>query len=148
MINPTVRWWVIFSVTTIAIGSALIGGGAEFILAKDATMLSWLIIALFFGGSIHWGYKVAHNGADADPGPTEYFMRTSSGLGLLGTVLGLILMSKAIAAADPTDAEQAREAATQMISGLGIALTTTFVGLISSQLLRLQVAAIKEKWRA
>lgn len=147
MYNPFVRWWVVCSVTTIAVVTALFVGLGEFIANSDKTYLSWLILSLFFGTSALLGYKVYYHGSKADFSVVEYFIETCTALGLLGTIIGLIMMIVgAFSNLDVSNQGAMQEALASMSSGVGTALVTTLVGLISAILLRLQLTVAREKW--
>lgn len=146
MSNPFVRWWVTFSVIFVALSTALLGGVGSFIVESDQTWISWGILTIFLGASVHLGYLV--NGRSEDFSVTEYFIETCTSLGLLGTIIGLILMIVgAFTDLDITDQESIKTALVSMSSGIGTALVTTLVGLVCSLLLRFQLVVTKEKWR-
>lgn len=59
-------------------------------------------------------------------------------LGLLGTVVGFILMMGAITQVENFDFSAAQELIRRMTQGIGVALTTTLVGLVTSVVLGVQ----------
>jgi len=155
MENPFIRWWVIFSITTVAMITTLVGGIGEFILKSDATFISWGVLAMAFGASLHLGYKLreyskSHIGSNRkDFKVTEYFIELCTSLGLLGTIIGLIMMVVgAFADLDVTSQESVKESMLAMSSGIGTALVTTLVGLVCALLLRLQLVATTGRWKA
>jgi len=147
--NPFIRWWVVFSIMAIAILTALFAGFGSFILHGDRTYLSWLILTIFFGASLHLGYKAYVRGTEADFNVTTYFIETCTSLGLLGTIIGLIMMIVgAFHSLDISNQASIKTALVAMSSGIGTALITTLVGLISALFLRFQLTVVREKWRA
>jgi len=149
MDKPLVRWWVVFSIVMVSVTSALTAGLASFITSNDKTHLSWLIVAIFIGASIHLGYIVFHKGVEGKFGATVYLAEVCTSLGLLGTIIGLILMiSNAFMGLDVSDQASLSGALMAMSSGLGVALTTTLTGLSCSLLLSVQLAVVRERWRA
>lgn len=155
MENPLIRWWVAFSVMTVAIATTLIGGIGKFITENDCTYISWSILVMAFGASLHLGYKIrAYSKRDVsaeqkDFKVTEYFIETCTSLGLLGTIIGLIMMVVgAFAELDISSQESVKESMLAMSTGIGAALVTTLVGLVCALLLRFQLVITSEKWRA
>jgi hypothetical protein len=59
-------------------------------------------------------------------------------LGLLGTVIGFVLMLGSVSGLDSLDIGGVKQLMQQMTRGMGIAMNTTMIGLISSMLLGLQ----------
>lgn len=147
--NPFVRWWVSFSVIAVAMITTLLAGMGSFIAAGDKTFLSWLVLAIFFGGSLHLGHKVRVKGHNSDQSTTVYFIETCTTLGLLGTIIGLIMMIVgAFTNIDVANQASIKAALVAISSGIGTALITTLVGLVCAILLRLQLVIVHGKWRA
>jgi hypothetical protein len=155
--NPFIRWWITFSIMMIAISTALLGGVGLFVAHSDQTFLSWAILTMFFGASVHLGYKLkCYYGRNLlkkervkDFKVTEYFIEQCTSLGLLGTIIGLILMVVgAFTDLDVTDQESVKESMLAISSGIGTALVTTLVGLVCALLLRFQLVVSNGKWRA
>jgi biopolymer transport protein ExbB/TolQ len=59
-------------------------------------------------------------------------------LGLLGTVIGFVLMLSSISGLDNLDISDIKQLMQQMTQGMGVAMNTTMVGLVSSMLLGMQ----------
>jgi hypothetical protein len=59
-------------------------------------------------------------------------------LGLLGTVIGFVLMLGSVSGLDALDIGDIKQLIQQMTRGMGIAMNTTMIGLVSSILLGLQ----------
>lgn len=59
-------------------------------------------------------------------------------LGLLGTVIGFVLMLSSVSGLDNLDISDIKQLMQQMTQGMGVAMNTTMVGLVSSMLLGLQ----------
>lgn len=157
MNNIFIRWWVLFSVMSVTMATALVAGIGEFITKHDSTYISWGILVMAFFASLHLGYKLrvySHASLDdqtveRDFRVTEFFIDTCTSLGLLGTIIGLIMMVVgAFTDLDITNIESVKESMLAMSSGIGTALVTTLVGLVCAMLLRFQLVATSEKWRA
>ncbi len=59
-------------------------------------------------------------------------------LGLLGTVIGFVLMLGSVSGLESLDIGDVKQLMQQMTQGMGIAMNTTMVGLVSSMLLGIQ----------
>ena len=153
MNNIFVRWWVSFSILTVAITTTLLAGIGKFITTHDCTFISWGILGMAFGASLHLGYKLRAYAAKPshkrDFKVTEYFIDTCTSLGLLGTIIGLIMMVVgAFGDLDVTNQASVKSSMLAISSGIGSALVTTLVGLVCALLLRFQLVITSEKWRA
>jgi hypothetical protein len=154
MNNPLVRWWVTFSVMAIVLITALVAGLGKLILEGDKTFLSWGILAIFFGTSVHLGRNARIVGGDCTSreildgervsDTVTYYVETCTALGLLGTIIGLIMMMHGtFVNIDIGNAESTKAALAQISGGIGTALITTMVGLISAILLRFQLKVVE-----
>lgn len=59
-------------------------------------------------------------------------------LGLLGTVIGFVLMLSSVSGLENLDITDIKQLMQQMTQGMGVAMNTTLVGLVSSMLLGMQ----------
>ena len=164
MNNPLVRWWIIFSVSIIAMTTTLFGGMAKFIWKYDQTYLSWGILGVYLIGSFilffvtkglqnktkndelsqnkEYCRKVLRDGPHF--GTVNYCIDTLTSLGLLGTIIGLILMVVgAFSNLDISNQDSVQQALVGISSGVGTALITTLTGLVCAILLRLQLVVTK-----
>ena len=149
--NPFVRWWLTFTITFVAIATALLGGIGSFILANDVTFLSWGILAILLGSSIHLG-RIAKQpvrlGHPKSYGVPQFCSNVCTTLGLLGTIIGLIVgLLSPFVNLDMGSKESMQEALKMMASGVGAALVTTMVGIVASMLLNLQMVIVKGSCR-
>lgn len=144
MTNTFVKWWVTFSIMFIVVGSVLFGGLGQFILESDKTYLSWLIISILLAGSLFAGYSSYGKYLyPEDLDLVHYFIDTSTSLGLLGTIIGLIMMIVGtFSNLDVSSQESVKTALLSMSSGIGTALVTTLVGLVCAMLLKLQMVIL------
>lgn len=141
MNSPIVRWWIIFASICIILTTVLKAGFAAFILSADITFISWIILGVLAIGSVYIG-RLAKSG-EINSSLNRYFMDTCTSLGLLGTVIGLIIMVVgAFTNIDVNSQESIRASLLAMSSGIGSALVTTLVGLVSAMLLKLQLVIV------
>jgi hypothetical protein len=154
MSNPLVRWWVVFSITLIALGTALAAGAAELIANSDKTGISWGILAIFIMASVYLGRKATIVGEGPRMGGSKfaaervsenvkYWSEQCTALGFLGTVIGLIITTRTFIDVDIGNTESMKDALTTIAGGVGTALVTTLTGLISAILLRFQLKVVK-----
>lgn len=140
------RWYVMALAMFTVATALLVTGGASFLLENDATGISFLIIGVFFCFTGYYGYRL-YRGTGLGQGVMEYGESLSTSLGLLGTVIGLIMMVKgAFSNIDVSDQESVKTALLAMSSGIGSALVTTLVGLISAVLIGVQRKVVEIKW--
>ena len=144
MQSKLVRWWIAFSIGLVAILSALAVGGVRFIVENDATKISWIVLSVFLFGSIQLGLNLKKKASSKSYTPdTNFFINTCGSLGMLGTIIGLIItMMGAFKGIDASDVESIKAAITSIGSGIGAALVTTLVGLVSALLLEAQLAFV------
>lgn len=141
-----VRWWVMALAMATIIASILMMGGFGFLLDNDVTYLSFVIMAVFFTFTGYYGYRL-YRGQGLGQGVMEYGENLCTSIGLLGTVIGLIMMVKgAFAGIDVNDQESIKTALVAMSSGIGSALVTTLVGLISAVLIGIQRKVVEVEW--
>lgn len=141
-----VRWWVMALAMSTLIASLLVTGGFSFLLENDVTYLSFVIMSIFFAFTGYYGYRL-YRGHGLGQGVMEYGENLCTSIGLLGTVIGLIMMVKgAFSGIDVSDQESIKSALIAMSSGIGSALVTTLVGLISAVLIGIQRKVVEIKW--
>lgn len=141
-----VRWWVMALAMATIIASILAMGGFSFLLENDVTYLSFVIMSVFFVFTGYYGYRL-YRGQGLGQGVMEYGENLCTSIGLLGTVIGLIMMVKgAFAGIDVNDQESIKSALVAMSSGIGSALVTTLVGLISAVLIGIQRKVVEVEW--
>lgn len=148
MKTAKLRWWVLANVIVAGLGVAVVKGAAAFAWRADATKLSFITWALFLVLSGFVGYLTL---TDGTPGrdiqqdkryvnaiwfASEFLM----GMGLIGTVLGIILMfTGAAGGLDPGNTAVMKTAILSMSSGLTTAFVTTLSGIATSLLLKVQL---------
>ena len=147
------KWWLFMSAimasSVLLAGLGLLGTLWE----KDATKLSFVLLALFAAMSGWCGYKTWRLSVFIDSNKTEPYLIekiehlmevgwfTSDlclSIGMMGTVIGFIMMLGGFANIDINDMATVQG----LIKGLGVgmstALYTTLTGLICSALLKIQ----------
>ena len=133
--------WFIFTIAIILITYAFTDTIMGVIL-KDGTGISLAILGLF--GICHLAVAKAIDSTKVEE-KLWFMAEVMVALGMIGTVTGFILMfGEAFAALDTSDPASISAVLTDMASGLGVALVTTLVGLVSSFALKAELVFIVE----
>jgi len=148
--KQTILWFVFMTFQTVVfLGTMQLFDGYRIIWNIDQTKLSFLIIILYFIGSLYMGWRVCHKEKDdATKQEKKDHSRTDGiwfiadnflSLGMLGTVVGFIIMLTSVYAVDLSNTANYSILITNMLSGMGTALITTLTGLICSMMLKHQI---------
>ncbi len=143
------RWWLLFVLIVVGGIFAFSFNAYSHVYDKDATKLSFLIIAIFVIMTCKCGfisYKLAIFKTTKEriediisaSNVGWFFSDLCLSIGMIGTVVGFIMMLTGFASADPSDVQSVQNLMSSMSSGMSTALYTTLVGLICSSLLKLQ----------
>ena len=147
------KWWLFFTVVCVGFIYAVGIGAIETLWDKDATKLSFVLLALFGFVSAWCGYKTWTLSKFLDSGrEDEHIVEKidhlievgwfSSDLcltiGMIGTVSGFIMMLSGFYTVDVSQVETIQELIKQLGAGMSTALYSTLVGLICSALLKIQ----------
>jgi hypothetical protein len=125
-------------------------GFVEALVAKDITRLSFAILGVFFISSIFVGwitYK-RNKGDDVTVGVNLGWFVTELllALGMIGTVIGFILMlGGSFESLNVADTSSVKTALTDMAIGMSTALYTTLVGMVCSQILKVQLVNVESQ---
>lgn len=143
------KWWTLVVLVATALVSAEIYLGViDFVVSNDPTYISFGIFALFVistlvtGGwclQLQRGNKVDSNQLS----PVWFVSDALMSIGMIGTLLGfLMVLTSAFTDVDTSDVEAMQEVIGQLATGMGTALLTSLVGLISSTLLKVQLVML------
>lgn len=144
------RWWLLYCTSGAAMFAAYSFGFVDALLAKDVTRLSFAILALFFVTSAFVGYltykrskgKIVKVGVNIGWFVTELLLA----LGMIGTVIGFILMlGGSFESLNVADTTSVKTALTDMAIGMSTALYTTLVGMVCSQVLKVQLVNVESR---
>ena len=142
------RWWLFVCLTMLAATVAYYFGFFDELYNKDATKISFIIIALYLMASCHVG-KMTYDRKKNKPNKTGlniswFASELLLSLGMIGTVAGFILMlGDTFGQIDATNQESLKNALSNMALGMSTALYTTLVGLILSQALKIQLVNLE-----
>ena len=144
------RWWLLFCTSCAAMFTAYSFGFVDALIAKDVTRLSFAILAVFFLSSMYvvWMTYKRSKGAVVKVGVNVGWFITELllALGMIGTVIGFILMlGGSFESLNLSDTGSVKTALTAMAIGMSTALYTTLVGMVCSQILKVQLVNVESK---
>lgn len=104
-------------------------GFVQFAYQNDSTPISLTIVALFIFGlgvTAYRVYRPTHEGNELLRDVANW----CAGLGMFGTVIGLVMMTLSLRGTDISNADQLAKAINTAFDGYGVALITTAVGFV------------------
>ena len=147
------KWWLFFIGILVGFTFITLNNGWVILWEKDATKLSFLLLAIFSGMSIWCGYKTWMLSKFIDDGKEDsHAVEKIEGLvevgwftsdlcltiGMMGTVIGFMMMLSGFATVDVSDTSSIQELIKSLGDGMSTSLYSTLVGLICSSLLKIQ----------
>jgi len=144
------RWWLLFCTSCAALFTAYSFGFIDALIAKDITRLSFVIMGVFFTSSIFVGWLTykRSRGKSVEAGTNIGWFITELllALGMIGTVIGFILMlGGSFESLNIADTGSVKTALTDMAIGMSTALYTTLVGMVCSQILKVQLVNVESR---
>lgn len=149
------RWLVIFLTSLVVSGFIQHKGLFSALWVADLSGISFIILGIYAILTVFIGvltYRLTLNRADSEIFKNNlpylngcwYGSELLMALGMIGTLIGFSLMlGPALAGLDPSNMVMAKEAIFKMAAGMSTAVLTTLVGLITSQLIKLQLINIE-----
>ena len=145
--SSLLRWWVIVCFQILILSLGLFFGVWTHIWEVDITRISFVIIAIWsvttlFVARYHFNSLQYERDKFM---PVGWFLaETCLALGMIGTVAGfLIMLLSAFGSMDIGNTESMQEALSSMALGMGTALYTTLVGLVSSLFIKVQLVNLE-----
>jgi len=144
------RWWLLFCTSLGAAYTAHIFGFTQALLDNDQTRISFGIIVVYLVMSVLVGYATyLRNQGEIVKIYTNIGWFASEmllALGMIGTVIGFILMlGSSFEGINVADTGSVKDALQNMAMGMSTALYTTLVGLVCSQLLKVQLVNVESR---
>ena len=138
------RWWVIVAGVITGLGFLIVYDCINYINNSDVTKLSFVIFALFVHSTIQVGISTykrdkKHYYHESNLNIPRFMVRAMKQLGMLGTVIGLIMMSTCLLGVSFTNVRDMQGVIGSVLTGMSTALITTASGLIFGLLLELQL---------
>jgi hypothetical protein len=118
--------------------------------AIDETKISFIILVLFILESLYIGlksFRVDYRGATKKLPETAWFLCDSMvNLGFIGTIIGFMLMLVGpFADIDVSNVDSMMDTIAEIALGMGVALTTTLAGMVSSLFMKYQLVQFCEE---
>ena len=143
------KWWLLITLTIVGLSVAAYFNFIHFLYAHDLTKLSVAILALFAATTSVIGYKIwnERNEEEKYEYNVEWFVSEMMiSLGMIGTVIGFIYMLYSVfSSLNITDTLAVQQSLGKMAQGMGTALLTTLVGLVSSVLVKSQLVMVENE---
>jgi len=141
-----IRFWQIWSVFVLMVVASYVGyyyGAIDFIYNNDFTYISIVNISVLYVFTLVNLYKSYTQVREASD--NQWFMSDAVlSLGMVGTLLGfLVVLYSTFEGLDPSNTESMRKAIETLASGMGTALLTSLVGLISSIIMKYQLVILE-----
>ena len=142
--------WTITVLTWVGVYAAYHFGFITYLMNTDITYLTFVIFGIFQLANaylLYVSYQVK-KGRYFVPdryGPLWFTSDALNTLGMIGTLVGFtFVLSQAFGTIDTADTEQLKMVLANLAVGMGTALTTTLVGLVTSLILKTQLVQLEE----
>ena len=142
--------WTITVLTWVGAYAAYHFGFVDYLLETDSTYLTFGIFGIFQLANGYllfksWQVKDGMYFESDRYGPLWFTSDALLSLGMVGTLIGFItVLSTAFGSVDTSDPEQLRMVLAILATGMGTALTTTLLGLLTSLILKTQLVHLEE----
>ena len=139
------KWWLFVILIIMGIAISIYFDFGNFLYENDFTKISLLIASLFAMTTSVIGYKLWTKKKHLYD--KEWFISEAViSLGMIGTVIGFIFMLYSVfSGIDLSDTSNLQDSLAMMAKGMGTALLTTLVGLISSVLIKCQLVVVEDE---
>lgn len=138
------KWMLIFSASLAVLAVCALLGLLHRLWMVDNTCISFAIIGLYLAVSPFIGWLTAGRGDAARyTKACAYAAELMMGLGMLGTVIGFLQLLGALNGVDAGNVQAMQKLLAHIGSGMGVALTTTLVGLVCAMLVQVQVVNLE-----
>lgn len=157
------KWWLIFSLFTIAFLFGINLGFAKEIYVKDSSYLSLIIIILFYYQSVSCGKLFYNISSDISKNTLSneklkyYYIQAENGwfmsemclnLGMLGTIIGFVLMLSGFDSLDIGNPSTISSLLSSLGKSMATALYTTLVGISCGCLLKIQYFILDAQFKS
>lgn len=156
------KWWLVFSLFTIALAFCFNLGLAKEVYNKDLSYLSITTLVLFYYQSICCGrlfYKISKDISQKKMSKEklqDYTIKSENGwfmsemclnLGMLGTIVGFVFMLSGFETLDISNPSTISSLLSSLGKSMATALYTTLVGIICGCLLKVQYYILDTQFR-
>ena len=140
------KFWTTEVVLLVSLYATLVPlGGYHFILANDFTYISLINLTILVASSLWVGLRITlgeKKGTDLQ----WYLADVTLSLGMVGTLFGfLMVLYSTFDGIDVADTDSMKGAIESLATGMGTALLTSLVGLVSSIIMKLQLVILEDE---
>lgn len=147
--NTFLKWWLLITLVITGVSISFYFNFGKFIYTHDLTKLTMVIAGLFVATTIIIGYKLWSHVRHQNEVVYEkewFISELCISLGMIGTVIGFIYMLYSVfSSLNITDTLAVQQSLGKMAQGMGTALLTTLVGLVSSVLIKSQLVMVENE---
>ena len=142
--------WTITVLSWVGVGVLYQFGFVDYLMKTDVTYLSFIIFGVSQVANavlLHKSYQQKKGVSFQEDryGPLWFTSDALLSLGMVGTLVGFItVLSTAFGDVDAANPEQLKQILSVIATGMGTALVTTLVGLVSSLILKTQLVQLEE----
>lgn len=140
------KFWTTEVILLVSLYAVLVPlDGYNFILANDFTYISFVNLTILVFTSLWIGVRILRGlrrGTDL-----QWFLADSVlSLGMVGTLFGfLMVLYSTFDGIDVSDTDSMKQAIESLANGMGTALLTSLVGLVSSIIIKFQLVILEDK---
>ena len=139
------KFWTTEVLLCVALYVSLVTmGGYHFILANDFTYISLINITILVATSLWVGLRIT-TGYKSGTDLQWFLADVTLSLGMVGTLFGfLMVLYSTFEGIDVSNQDSMREAIESLATGMGTALLTSLVGLVSSIIMKFQLVILED----
>ncbi len=145
------RWWILCCLMIIGIGGLVWADFFVYLWDTDLSKLSFLILSMLGICTLYIGnltHKISkgelYSASSTELKPLWFFAEVMIGLGLTGTLIGFFwVLTNSFAGLDISDTENIKLAMGEIGSGIGTAVLTSLIGIVSSMLTKFQLVNLE-----
>ena len=139
------KFWTTEVLLCVALYWSLVSmGGYHFILANDFTYISLINITILAATSLWVGLRIT-TGYKSGTDLQWFLADVTLSLGMVGTLFGfLMVLYSTFDGIDVSNQDSMREAIESLATGMGTALLTSLVGLVSSIIMKFQLVILED----
>jgi len=145
------RWWILCCLMLVGAGGLVWTGFIGYLWDTDLSKLSFLILGMLGICTVYIGNltnKVSkgllHHAPSSELKPLWFFSEVMIGLGLAGTLIGFFwVLTNSFEGLDVTKTQDIKMAMQEIGKGVGTAVLTSLVGIVSSILTKFQLVNLE-----
>jgi hypothetical protein len=145
------RWWILCCLIAIGAGGLIWTDFFVYLWNTDLSKLSFIILGMLGICTAYIGnltYKVSkgklHHAPHSELKPLWFFSEVMIGLGLAGTLIGFFwVLTNSFEGLDVSNTQDIKMAMQEIGKGVGTAVLTSLVGIVSSILTKFQLVNLE-----